>query len=463
MRLRRLLLLGAALVGVWLFATGARGNIDIVAADAKQRLDATSIGRLEIASLRAENARLQELHNLRLENSQLVGEEKMLRAQLRVQQQQQLLLAPGAAPKPQAAENLIVVANTIPRSGGEKYLLRTLDSFASQVPPTGVTVFVLNLRPGKHEVFAEAQELYKGDGRFIFHEAEPIRTEPELPPEQLEREEKEEGMMKEEVDLDGPPVPGRRNRQQTRDVSMLTRLVVSIFGVGGSGGTPLSGAPVMLIEDDFVLCEGAMSKLLGLVAPGALLSPDWTAIRVSYGLCGIIMQMRDLPAWSDYILAQQSYRPVDILAYYWFARESSQRQPAALTHFGKDRDNFNYRHNLLNHIGKVSTYPGRPARQFAGCSDVLVVWSLHKHERFDIEGCPGWMVSPCPAGKLGAELQAQAAVAMAGTATRAGGGLAAAPFMVATAPRIAGETIPHTAPWEGNQAVEVEVAAPGST
>ena len=37
----------------------------------------------------------------------------------------------------------------------------------------------------------------------------------------------------------------------------------------------------------------------------------------------------------------------------------------ALAHFGADRTNLNYRHNLLNHIGAVSTYPGRPVRQFA--------------------------------------------------------------------------------------------------
>ena len=64
---------------------------------------------------------------------------------------------------------------------------------------------------------------------------------------------------------------------------------------------------------------------------------------------------------------------------------------------GQDRTNLNYRHNLLNHIGAVSTYPGREERQFAGCTDVLTVWSLHKHERFDLAACPDYMLSPCPA------------------------------------------------------------------
>lgn len=123
---------------------------------------------------------------------------------------------------------------------------------------------------------------------------------------------------------------------------------------------------------------------------------DWTAIRVSYGLCGLIMQRKDLLPFAGYLVEQQYLRPVDILAYYWFARESSQRQPGALAHFGTDRTNLNYRHNLLNHIGAVSTYPGRPVRQFAGCTDVLTVWSLHKHERFDLEACPEYLLSPCP-------------------------------------------------------------------
>ena len=49
---------------------------------------------------------------------------------------------------------------------------------------------------------------------------------------------------------------------------------------------------------------------------------------------GIVFQRKDLLPFADYIVDRQFYRPVDILAYYWFARESSQRQEAAIAHFG---------------------------------------------------------------------------------------------------------------------------------
>ena len=176
------------------------------------------------------------------------------------------------------------------------------------------------------------------------------------------------------------------------------------------------------------------------------------------------MQRKDMLPFASYLLAMQFFRPVDILAYYWFARESSQRQPAALAHFGSDRTNLNYRHNLLNHIGAVSTYPGRPARQFAGCTDVLVVWSLHKHERFDLEACPGYMLSPCPSfDPWPSQVAKDYLSSMANPETLDQDHLAlpgdqqeeeeeGLPYpstaFIATADAIARETIPHTAPWE---------------
>ena len=315
------------------------------------------------------------------------------------------------------AIQLVVSVNTIPRPQGETYLLRCLDSFSEQLPQTGVIIYVLNLRPGEHSVFARAQQQHSGDTRFIFAEAEPEREDTVNSADMPADETATDG-------LSGNPLPGPRNRQQTRDVAMLLRHVITEFG-GRNVFVDSSGPPVMLIEDDFVLCENAISRLLGILRPGVLVPADWTAIRVSYGLCGIVMQMADLSAFADYILAQQAYRPVDILAYYWFARDSSQRQAAAITHFGPKRTNVVYRHNLLNHIGAVSTYPGRAPRQFAGCHDVLEVWSLHKHERFDLEHCQNWMTSPCLSREPELDDPLRATPAL-----------------------IAGETIPHTAPWE---------------
>ena len=245
---------------------------------------------------------------------------------------------------------------------------------------------LLSLRTSLHCTAAQ----YGADPHFVFAE-----TFPDGEDSAAAQEAEADGIGGTEDDAgdgtQGTPLPGLRNRQQTRDVARLTRLVYHRFP-----HSPYT----LLIEDDFVLCDGALAKLNGLVAPNNGIEMDWTAIRVSYGLCGVMMQRKDMLAFANYLLEMQFFRPVDILAYahstqslscccdasffrlnmrpcflsryYWFARESSQRQPLALAHFGSDRTNFNYRHNLLNHIGAVSTYPGRPVRQFAGCGREVI-------------------------------------------------------------------------------------------
>eukprot|EP01052_Picozoa_sp_SAG31_P007618 SAG31_NODE_366_length_16817_cov_17.317921_11_plen_72_part_00 len=42
------------------------------------------------------------------------------------------------------------------------------------------------------------------------------------------------------------------------------------------------------------------------------------------------MRAEDVAAFADFIADQQFHRPVDILAYYWFGKGSSQRAEAAL-------------------------------------------------------------------------------------------------------------------------------------
>jgi hypothetical protein len=308
---------------------------------------------------------------------------------------------------------LAIAINTIPRDDGagsqEDYLARALASIETELAAlsdrAALRVFVLNFRPGQHGVFDDARARLVDDERFVFAETTP---EPEDAVAAAAHAASAEGAPADEPGLDVVPIPGTRNRQQTRDVVKLSTLLLA----------GLAPRYVMYMEDDFVMCDGALGKIMGLLAPGMLRGP-FTAIRVSYGLSGIVMATGDVPRFAAFVLEKQFHRPVDILAYYWFGKGSSQRAVEALEWFGAERSNLNYRHNLLNHIGAVSTYPGRAPRQFAACGEVLVVWSLHKHERFDLDGCPGYMVSPCDAEKL-----------------------VAAPELTA------GEKIPHTAPWE---------------
>ena len=67
----------------------------------------------------------------------------------------------------EAGPLLVIAVNTIPRPSDEDYLMQALDSISAQLKDgdNSVAVYVLNLRPGKHAVFAAAQKRYAADGR----------------------------------------------------------------------------------------------------------------------------------------------------------------------------------------------------------------------------------------------------------------------------------------------------------
>ena len=67
----------------------------------------------------------------------------------------------------EAGPLLVIAVNTIPRPSDEDYLMQALDSISAQLKDgdNSVAVYVLNLRPGKHAVFAAAQKRYGADGR----------------------------------------------------------------------------------------------------------------------------------------------------------------------------------------------------------------------------------------------------------------------------------------------------------
>ena len=48
---------------------------------------------------------------------------------------------------------------------------------------------------------------------------------------------------------------------------------------------------VVLMEDDWLLCDGGMGALLYLLQKATLYRPDWAALRFSYGLNGILLRV----------------------------------------------------------------------------------------------------------------------------------------------------------------------------
>ena len=49
----------------------------------------------------------------------------------------------------------------------------------------------------------------------------------------------------------------------------------------------------MMMEDDFVICDGALSEMFRFVDVANARSQRWMGVRASYGLNGIVLNMRD--------------------------------------------------------------------------------------------------------------------------------------------------------------------------
>jgi len=240
------------------------------------------------------------------------------------------------------------------------------DPFASQVE-----VWVMNNGggagdpAGMHEVFVENKARLERHrkGRYFHFVDNPHNvkdpTDPNIP----------------DPDDDNNPTnrPGRYVRQQTCDVIALIRTVAP------------RARYFMFMEDDFETCTNAIHAVHYAVLKAERYSPQWLALRVSYGLNGIVMKSADALKFADFLWQHVSRLPPDLL-YAEFRQQLQGGRPLMA-----------YRFNLFNHIGSVSSLPrpNRPA--FPKCGEELVnVWSLSGEESFDIGACSADDISPCP-------------------------------------------------------------------
>jgi len=257
------------------------------------------------------------------------------------------------------------------------YLTRTMDTLAADLPGSPddplvgqLEVHIMNNQPqghpkGPHPIWQQNKQRFASHPKQHFFKfvdnpgtlKDPNPTSPTNP----------------DPDDNNNPTnrPGQFVRQQTIDVVQMIRLVA-----------PRSKY-FMFMEDDFETCHNAIPAIQYVIDKANGYEPNWLALRVSYGMNGIIIKSTDALDFANYLWQHLARVPPDLL--YREYRESHPGRPLMA-----------YRFNLFNHIGTHSSLPRPDRPPFPQCHEGLdQVWSLSHDESFDIGMCPADDISPC--------------------------------------------------------------------
>lgn len=279
---------------------------------------------------------------------------------------------------------LIITIPTVPRRGPDK-LSATLLSIADEIKgdDLAIRVVVMNNRPGAHPSFESARQTYASNHQFVFVEnASPEQLSPEQP-------------LAEEF--------ASRNQQAPTDAVMRQTLdVISVLTYVANKSTY-----VLLFEDDFTLCESAALALRHMVQAANRASSinEWSAIRCSFGLAGIILQNGigshpDVDEFRNYLKAHVRRRPPDHLAVEFYAKESQH----ATAYFGRRRV-FAFRYNIARHEGHISTLRDEEAWATPNCFDELVAPQVFEVEAWNAKDCPHDDMWPCASSPRARHIQ----------------------------------------------------------
>ena len=69
----------------------------------------------------------------------------------------------------------------------------------------------------------------------------------------------------------------------------------------------------MFMEDDFEMCDGTMEAIQHALKKSAVYSPNFSGLRISFGLNGFIVPCKDLPAMSEFMYTKSAWRVNDTL------------------------------------------------------------------------------------------------------------------------------------------------------
>eukprot|EP00741_Cyanophora_paradoxa_P005004 tig00000842_g4851.t1 len=290
---------------------------------------------------------------------------------------------------------LVIGMPSVPRAGDIDYLVPTLDSILDQLPGDAshpfydsVRVVVVNMRPGEHKVFERARRLFAPDSRHR-SKGQYVR------------------FVDKKGDLETMPVnpepdgvqPSPKVQQQTVDLVYMLR--ASLWAANDALGAfeggeqtrrdrlpPPAPENFMFMEDDFLLCQNAWLALVHFIQRASAYH-DWAALRVSYGLNGLVVKGRDVEAIAHYFRAGYQRRPPDHLASEWYLAETEEARRVVA-----GRRNMAFRYNLHRHIGVTSAIDNPEGRYNPPCFSPLGDW-LFDSEIFQATQCPNDDVWPC--------------------------------------------------------------------
>ena len=252
------------------------------------------------------------------------------------------------------------------------YLTHTLMALERNLPASShdplwgrVRIVVVDNSNTEHSVFESNRKRLENNQHFVFVENSDAKGE-ERP-----------------VSLDpSSDKPGKRVRQQTLDVVFTLKEVHRL-------AKPQFYA---FMEDDFELCANGLTAIQYVMNKATLYHGDWIAIRMSYGLNGIIIKGKDILPVATYFEGNVRRRPPDHLIVEWFAGET-----AFSKQHKNNRVNVGFRYNIFKHIGVKSTI--RKAkfkhRNFPKCWEELLFPVVFEVEAFNPKECPEDDIWPC--------------------------------------------------------------------
>ena len=161
-----------------------------------------------------------------------------------------------------------------------------------------------------------------------------------------------------------------KTAKQARDVSAALRIALrSEF------------AYALLLEDDWVACHGFLGGLLTATARAAAVHGRFSALRVSYGLNGIVVPRDRVASLREHVDRRAAAKPPDLAFTEWA--------------LAADGALVAYRHNLFVHVGAQSSVGNSGSRWNAACYELLFDWLQREGEAFDVRACGHDVVSPC--------------------------------------------------------------------